>query len=152
MPFNQKFAPRTWLGRSDSCPHLVAGQTVQLLSRVWLCDPMDWSTPGFPVHHQLLELAQTHVHWVSDAIQPSNSLILFSSCLQSFPESGSFPMSQFFTTGGQSTGASASASVLPMIIQDWFPLGLTGWISLQSKRISRVFSNTTDQKHQFFGA
>ena len=75
-----------------------------------------------------------------------------SSCLQSFPESGSFPMSQFFASGGQIIGVSASASVLPMNIQDWFPLGLTGWISLQSKGLSRVFSNTTVQKHQFFSA
>ena len=72
------------------------------------------------------------------------------SCFQSFPASGSFPMSQFFTSGGQSTEVSASASVLPMNIQDWFPLGGTGWISLQSKGLSRVFSNTTVQKHQFF--
>ena len=76
----------------------------------------------------------------------------FSSCPQSLPASGSFPMSQFFTSGGQSIGASASASVLPMNIQDWFPLGLTGWISLQYKRLSRVFSSTTVQKHQFFSA
>ena len=82
----------------------------------------------------------------------SSSIIHFSSCLQSFPASGSFPMSQFFTLGGQSIGASASALVLPMNIQVWFPLGLTGWISLQSKGLSRVFSNTTVQKHQFFGA
>ena len=81
----------------------------------------------------------------------SSSFAPFSSCLQSFPATGSFPMSQFFTLGGQSIGASASASVLPMNIQDWFPLGLTGWISLQSKGLSRVFSNTTVQKHQFFG-
>ena len=80
----------------------------------------------------------------------SSSIIPFSSCLQSFPASGSFPMSQF-SSGSQSTGVSASASVLPMNIQDWFPLGLTGWISLQSKGLSRVFSNTTVQKHQFFG-
>ena len=71
-------------------------------------------------------------------------------CLPSFPPSESFPMSQFFTSGGQSTGVPASASVLPMNIQDWFPLRLTGWISLQSKELSRVFSNTTVQKHQFF--
>ena len=82
----------------------------------------------------------------------SFSVIPFSSCLQSFPESGSFPMSQFFASGGQSIGVSASASVLPMNIQDWFPLGLTGMISLQSKGLSRVFSNTTVQKNQFFGA
>ena len=84
-----------------------------------LCDPMDCSTPGFPVHHQLLELAQTHDHRVGDAIQPSHPpLSPFSSCLQSFPASGSFQMSQFFASGGQSIGVSASASVLPMIIQD----------------------------------
>ena len=82
----------------------------------------------------------------------SSSVVLFSSHLQSFPASGSFQMSQFFTSGGQRIGVSASASVLPMNIQDWFPLGLTDWISLQSKGLSRVFSNTTVQKHQFFGA
>ena len=81
-----------------------------------------------------------------------SSVVPFSSRLQSFPASGSFPMSRFFTSGGQSIGASASASVLPMNIQDWFPLGVTGWISLLSKGLSRVFSNTTVQKHQFFGA
>ena len=82
----------------------------------------------------------------------SSSVIPFSSCLQSFPASGSLPMSQFFASDGQSAGVSASASVLPMNIQDWFPLGWTGWISLQSKGLSRVFSNTTVQKHQFFCA
>ena len=82
----------------------------------------------------------------------SFSVILFSSCLQSFPASGSFPIGQFFTSGGQSIGVSASALVLPMNIQDWFPLGWTGWISLQSKGLSRVFSNTIVRKHQFFGA
>ena len=104
-----------------------------------LCDSIDCSKPGFPVHHQLWELAQTHVHQVDDAI---NHFILchpFSSCLQSFPASGSFQISQFFTSGGQSIGVSASASVLPMNIQDWFPLGWTGWISLLSKGLSRVF-------------
>ena len=82
----------------------------------------------------------------------SSSAIPFSSCLQSFPVSRSFPLSQFFTSGGQSIGVSASTSVLPINIQDWFPLGWTGWISLQSKGLSRVFSNTTIQKHQFFRA
>ena len=82
----------------------------------------------------------------------SSSLVPFSSCLQSFPASGSFQMSQLFASGGQSTAVSASASVLPMNIQDWFPLGWTHWISLQTKGLSRVFSNTTVQKHQFFGA
>ena len=82
----------------------------------------------------------------------SFSVVPFSSCPQSFPASGSFPLSQLFASGGQSIGASASASVLPMNIQDWFLLGLTALISLQSKGLSRVFSNTTVQKHQFFGA
>ena len=82
----------------------------------------------------------------------SSSVVPFSSCLQSLPASGSFQMSQFFKTGGQSTGASASASVLPMNTQDWSPLGQTGWISLQSKGFSRVLSNTTVQKHKFFSA
>ena len=77
--------------------------------------------------------------------------ISFSFCLQSFPASGSFQMSQLFASGGQSIGVSASTSVLPMNIQDWFPLGWTGWISLQTKGLSRVFSNTTVQKHQFSG-
>ena len=81
----------------------------------------------------------------------SSSVIPFSSHLQSSPALGSFQMSQFFSSGSQSIGVSASASVLPMNIQDWFPLGWTGWISLQSKGLSRVFSNTTVQKHQFFG-
>ena len=80
----------------------------------------------------------------------SSSVIPFSSCPQSFPASGSFQMSQFFASGGQSIGASASASVLPVTIQDWFPLEWTGWISLLSKGLSRVFSNTTLQNHQFF--
>ena len=81
----------------------------------------------------------------------SSSVVPFSSCLQSFPASGSFPKSQLFTSGGQGIGVSASPSVLPMNIQDWFPLGLTSLISLQSKGLSKVFSNTTVQKHQFFG-
>ena len=82
----------------------------------------------------------------------SSNVVPFSSCPQSFPASGYFPMSQFFASGGQSIGVSASTSVLPMNTQDWSPLGCTGWISLQSKGLSRVFSNTTVQKHQFFGA
>ena len=115
--------------------------------------PMDCSTPGFPVHHQLLELTQNSCplsQWCHPTV--SSSVGPFSSCLQSFPESGSFPMSQFFASGGQSIGVSASASVLPMNIQDWFPWGLTGMISSQSKGLSRVISNTTVQKHQFFHA
>ena len=122
-----------------------------------LCDPVDCSMPGLPVHHQLPEFTQTHVYQVSDAIQPSYPVIPFSSCLKSFPASftmslfpGSFPVSQFFASGGQSIGVSAWALVLPMKSQDWFPLEWTGWISLQAKGLSRVFSNTTVQKHQFF--
>ena len=119
-----------------------------------LCDPMTRSTPGLPVHHLLLELTQTHVHRVGDAIQPSHPLSSPSPSAHnpSLPPSGSFPMSQLFASGGQSIGVSASASVLPMNTQDWSPLRWTGWISLQSKGLSRVFSNTTVQKHQFFGA
>ena len=82
----------------------------------------------------------------------SSSVVPFSSCPQSFPASGSFPISQFFTSSGQRIGVSASASILPMNIQDWSPLGWTGWISLPSKGLLRVFSKTTVQKHQFFGA
>jgi len=82
----------------------------------------------------------------------SSSVVPFSSCPQSFPASGSFPMSQLFASGGQSIGVSPSTSVLPMNTQDWSPSEWTGWISLQSKGLSRVFSNTTVQKHQLFGA
>ena len=87
--------------------------------------------------------------WCHPAV--SSSVVPFSSCLQSFPASGSFQMSQFFTSSGQSVGASASASVLPMNIQDWFSLGLTGWISFLSKELSRILSSTAIQRHQFFG-
>ena len=107
---------------------------------------MDCSMLGFPVHCWLLELDQTHVHWWCPPTI-SSSVVPFSSCLQSFSASGSFLMSQFFTSSGQSIGVSASASVLPMNIQDWFLLGLTGWISFLSWVLSRVFSNTTVQKH-----
>ena len=109
-----------------------------------LCDPMDCSMPGFPVHHQLPELTQTHVHLVSDAIQPCPLLFLPSV----FLSTGFVLVSQFFTSGSQSMGVSASASVLPVNIQNWSPLGWTSWISLQSKGLSRVFSNSTFQTHQ----
>ena len=120
-------------------------------AQLWptLCDSMDCSTRGFPVHHQLPELAQTHIHQVGDAIQPSHPVIPFFSCLQSFPASGSFPKSQFFASGGQSTAASALASVLLMNIQNGFPLGWTGLISLQSKGHSRVLQHHSS-KGQFF--
>ena len=124
----------------------VRFDSVQWLSRVRLCDPMNRSTPGLPVHHQLPEFTRTHVHRVGDAIQPSHPVVPFSSCPQSLPASESFPMSQLFTWGGQSTGVSALASFLPKNTQDRSPLEWTGWISLQSKGLSRVFSNTTVQK------
>ena len=106
--------------------------------------PCPSPTPG--VHSNSFPSRQ----WCHPTI--SSSVVPFSSCLQSFPASGSFQMSQLFTSGGQSIGISASTSVLPMNIQDWFPLGWTGWISLQSKGLSRVFSSTTVQNHQFFCA
>ena len=124
----------------------------------------DYSTPGFPwslrkLMYYPLEFAQTHVlslgvcanscplsRWFHLTI--SFSVAPFSSCPQSFPESESFPMSWLFVSDGQRTGASASPSVLPINIQGWFPLGLTAWISLQTKGLSRVFSNTTVWKHQ----
>ena len=117
-----------------------------------LCGPMDCSMPGFPIHHQLSELAQTHR--VDEAIQPSYPLSSPSPPAFSFSQkdpSRSFPISQF-ASGGQSIGASASASVLPKNIQYWFHLGLADLISLKSKGLSRVFSNITVQNHQFFSA
>ena len=117
-----------------------------------LCDPMDCNTPSLPVHHQPPVYPNSHLlsRWCHPTI--SSSAIPFSSSLQSFPASGSFQMSQMFASGGQSIGVSASASVLPVNTQDWSPLGWTGWISFQSKGLSRVFSNTPVQKYQFFSA
>ena len=129
-------------------PFAAASIVVQSLSPVWLCDPMDCSTPGFLVLHCLPELTQTHVHWADDAIRPSHPL--------SSPSPPTFNLSQhqglfqWVSSSHQVAkvlGASASASVFPMDIQDWFPLGWIGWISLKSKGLSRVFSNTTVQKH-----
>ena len=117
-----------------------------------LCDPMNRSTPGLPVHHQLPEFTQTQVHPVSDAIQPSHFL---SSHFPPAPNPSQHQsLSQWVSSLYQVAKVlvSASTSVLLMNIQDWFPLGWTGWISLQSKGLSRVFSNTTVQKHQFFSA
>ena len=114
-----------------------------------LCDPMNHSTPGLPVHYQLLESTQTHA---IESVMPSSHLILCRPLLLLPPIPPSirvFPMSHLFASGGQSIGVSASASVLPNI-QDWFSLGWTGWISFQSQGLSRIFSNTTVQKHQFF--
>ena len=131
----------------------VQFSSIQLLSHVWLLRPhgLQHTRPPCPsptpgVYSNSCPLSW----WCHPTI--SSSVVPFSFHLQSFPASASFPMSQFFTSGGQSTGVSPSASVLPMNIQDWFPLGWTGWISLQSKGLSRVFSNTTVQKHQFFSA
>ena len=126
--------------------------SVQSLSRVWLCYPMNYSTPGLcpsptPGVHPNLCPSSWQCHPTI-----SSSVVPFFSCPQYFPASGSFQMSQLFTSGGQSIGVSASASVLPVNTQDWSPLGWTGWISLESKGPSRVFSNITVQKHQLFSA
>ena len=126
---------------------------VQLLSRVWLCDPhglkhirLPCPSPSPGACSNSCPLSQ----WCHPTI--SSSVIPFPSCLQSFPASGSFPISWLFASGGQSIGASPLASVLPINIQDWFPLGLTSLISLQSKGLSRVISSTTIWKHQFFSS
>ena len=111
---------------------------------------MNYSTPGFSVLCYHTGFAQTHVHWVSDAIQPSYPLSSPSLALNLSPGSGSFPVIQLFPSGGQSIAVSASASALSMTIQGWSPLGLTGLIYLLSKSLSRVFSITKIQKHQFF--
>ena len=115
---------------------------------IW--DPMDCSMPGLPVHHQLLEFTQTHGHWVGDAIQQTHPLPPPSppACNLS-QHQGLFKWVS--SSGGQSTEVLASISVLPMNTQDWFPLGWTGWLSLQSKGLSRIFSNTTVQKHPIWG-
>ena len=121
-------------------------------SYLTLWDPMGCSTPCFPVLHHILKFAQTRPlsQWCHPTI--SSSVVPFSSCLQSFPASGSFPMSWHFTSSGESIRPSASASVLPMNIQGQLPLRLTGLISSKSKGLSRVFSSTTIWKHQFFNA
>ena len=131
--------------------YFKVGQSVQPLSCVWL-----FVTPWTAAHQAPLSITNSRsllkLMSIESVMHPtiSSSVILFSSHLQPFPASGSFQMSQFFASGGQSTGGSASASVLPVNTQDWSPLRWTGWISLQSKGLSRVFSNTTLQKHQFF--
>ena len=143
-----------WQCRFISWIHSV--QLSSVVQCLTLCDPMDCSTTGLSVHHQLPELTQAYSNScpLSRRCHPTIS----SSCRplllppSSFPASGYFQMSQFFTSGGQSIGVSASASALPMNIRDWFPLRWTGWISLQSKGLWRVSSNTTFQKHQFFSA
>ena len=133
--------------------HFAGLSSVQSLSRVWL-----FVTPWTPACQASLSInnSQSLPKLMSiESVMPSNHLILcrpFSSCLQSFLASRSFQTSQLFTSGGQSIGVSALASVLPKNTKDWSPLEWTGWISLQSQGLSRVFSNTTVQKHQFFSA
>ena len=118
-----------------------------------LCDPMNHSTQGLLIHHHFPEFTQTHVHRVCDTIQPSHSRSSPSKPAPNPSQNQSFfPMSQLFSWGGQSTGVSALSSVLPKKSQGWSPSEWTGWMSLQSKGLSRVFSNTTVQKHQFFNA
>ena len=124
--------------------HSVVSNSLQLYEPQHTRPPWPSPTPG--VYPNPCPLSR----WFHPT--SSSSVVPFSSWPQSFPASGSFQMSQFFAWGGQIIGVSASASVLPMNTQDWSPLGWTGWISLQSEGLSRVFSNTTVQKHQFFGA
>ena len=143
------FRPQMTLLKTES----VQFSSVQLLSRVWLS-----ATSWIAAHQASLSITNSRVHsnsrpssrWCHLAI--SSSVVPFSSCPQSLPASESFPMSQVFAWGGQSTGVSALASFLPKKSQGWAPSEWTGWISLQSKGLSRVFSNTTVQKHQFFSA
>ena len=140
------------MGRQNTGLHWkTERKSVQFVSRVWF-----FATPWTAAHQLLCQLPNPrassnscppswwHIHTISSTLFP------FSSCPQSLPASESFPMTQLFTGGGQSTGVSALASFLPKNTQGWYPLGWTGWISLQSKGLSGVFSNTTVQKHQFF--
>ena len=137
----------------QSRPSIITVAVVQSLSRVWL-----FVTPWTATRQVSLSITNSQsllqLTSIVSVTHPtiSSSVIPFSSCFQSFPASESFQTSQFFTSGRQSIEVSVSASVLPMNIQDWFPLGWTGWISLLSKGLSRVFSNTRVQKHQFFSA
>ena len=133
--------------------HMKRGFSSVAQSCPTLCNPMDCSTPGLPIHHQLPELAQIHVHHVNDAIQPSHPPSSHSPPTFNLSQHQSlFKWVSSLHQGGQSIGVWASASVLPMNIQDWLPLGWTSWISLLSKELSRVFSITIVEKHQFFGA
>ena len=149
---NPKQFKVTWINNGIKAEGLsVQGFSVQFSqSCLTLCVTVDCSTPGRPVYHQLLDFAQTRVHWAGDATQPPHPLSSPSlTCFQSFSASGSFPISQFFTLVGQSIGL--SASVLPMNIQDWFPLGFTDWISFQSQGKLKSLLQHQVQKHQFFG-
>ena len=117
-----------------------------------LCDPMDYSTPGTSVLHYLPEFAQTHIHWINFAIQLSNPMPPPSPFAFNLSQHQFFPVNWFFTSGGQVLELQLQHPVLPMSIQGWFPLGLTGLISLQTEGLSRVFSSSTIWKHQFFSA
>ena len=146
------FIQKPWTENSPNDTHKKVQFSSVAQSCPALCDPMDCSIPAFPVHHELLELAQTHVHWIGDAIQPSHPL--------SSPPPSIFKLSQQQSLFQWVSPSHQVAKVLELQhqsfqwvnIQDWFPLGLTGLISLQSRELSRIFSNTTDQKHQFFSA
>ena len=143
-----EFPLKKWQSLERKQKFLFLIQSVQTLIHVWhFATPWIAACPGFPV--QLLEPAQLMPFASVQHLNIWSSVVPFSSCLQPFSASGSFPMSQFFASGGHSTRPSTSASVLP--IQDWFLLGWTGWIFLQSKGFSRVISNTTVQKHLFLG-
>ena len=142
---------RLWKTRENNIFQVQFSSVTQSCST--LHDPMECSTPGLPCPSpapRAYSNSCPSCRWCHPTI--SSSVVPFSSCLQSLPASGSFPMSPFFASGGQSIGVSTSASVLPMNTQDWSPLGCTGWISLKSKGLSRVFSSTTVQKRQFFNA
>ena len=143
-------SPKTWKSAVYWCFSSVQFSHSVMYDSLWPHESQHSKppcpSPTLGVHSNSCPLSQ----WCHPAI--SSSVVPFSSCLQSLPASESFPMSQLFTWGGQSIGVSASASFLPMNTQDWSPLEWTGWISLQSKGLSRVFSNTTVQKHQFFSA
>ena len=140
----QKFLQNNSVYHSVQFSRSVTSDSLQPHEKQCARPPCPSPTPG--VHPNPCSLSP----WCHPTI--SSSVVPFSFCPHSFPASGSFQMSQLFTAGGQSIGVSASTSVLPMYSQDWFPLGWTGWISLKSKGLSRVFSNTTVQNHQFFGA
>ena len=141
----------SWYYDTSKVIQLIQSVSWVSQSCLTLCDPLDCSRPGFPVHHQLLELAQTHVHQVHE-IQPSHLLLSPSSAFNVSQHQGLFQWAVFFISGDQSIGISTLVSVLPMNIQDWVLLGWTGWISLLTKGLWRDFSNTAAQKHQFFGA
>ena len=142
------------INSSHICGHIIIQFSPgQSLSHIWL-----FVTPWTAACQASLSITNSHSlpkHMSVELVMPSNHLILchpFSSYPQSFPASGSFQRGQLFASGGQMIGVSAPTSVLPVNTQDWSPSGWTGWISLQSKGLARVFSNTTVQKHQFFGA